>query len=490
MWQHIDAFIEETNPKEDSKKVYPDYRFLRWIPYSHIKLIKSDPIAEDNYSKVFTGKLVPPEQGDEVVDYKELINIDIALKVWKESENLGSEFLNELKIHYKFLGVCAIPFYGVTFHPEMNEYPMIMKRAIHGDLRKFIDNSTLSWLERVKIISSIAKSLNELHNLDIIHRDLHCGNILVDDVDNDTKIFISDFGLSRTIDFPSKGIIGVLPYVAPEVLCGQPYMKKSDIYSLGTIMWELTSSESPFSDRAHDIDLAVEIVSKKLRPKIVEGTPEVYKNIMERCWNAEPSERPDLLFLINEYEELIKDPRPLQKSLRKAFWNPPSNGIENSEQANSSISECINHLQSNYVKSRSIPLITLEDSGQDDFSTYDSKLVNFSLSDVSGEKIADTNEDDTTYGSRYEFEFAKGDDFYIKTTASPSGHSSASSTQNYVVDVDRGFFVSWGADKEGSKVIIAQQKSTTEHDGYQLWHYDDGFLINKQTTLYLESETV
>ncbi|CAG8757130.1 16918_t:CDS:1, partial [Gigaspora rosea] len=80
MWQHIDAFIEETNPKEDSKKVYPDYRFLRWIPYSHIKLIKSDPIAEDNYSKVFTGKLVPPEQGDEVVDYKELINIDIALK--------------------------------------------------------------------------------------------------------------------------------------------------------------------------------------------------------------------------------------------------------------------------------------------------------------------------------------------------------------------------------------------------------------------------
>ncbi|CAG8787150.1 15097_t:CDS:2, partial [Gigaspora rosea] len=172
-----------------------------------------------------------------------------------------------------------------------------------------------------------------------------------------------------------------------------------------------------------------------------------------------PSERPDLLFLINEYEELIKDPRPLQKSLRKAFWNPPSNGIEK------------RHIQESVSFSESA------------FNNLINEI------DVSGEKIADTNEDDTTYGSRYEFEFAKGDDFYIKTTASPSGHSSASSTQNYVVDVDRGFFVSWGADKEGSKVIIAQQKSTTEHDGYQLWHYDDGFLINKQTTLYLESET-
>ncbi|RIB23800.1 C2 domain-containing protein [Gigaspora rosea] len=87
-------------------------------------------------------------------------------------------------------------------------------------------------------------------------------------------------------------------------------------------------------------------------------------------------------------------------------------------------------------------------------------------------------------------EFPKGDDFYIKTATSSSGHSSASSTQNNVVDVDRGFFVSWGAVKEGSKVIIAQQKSTTEHDGYQLWRYDDGFLINKQTTLYLEPESV
>ncbi|CAG8685838.1 24472_t:CDS:2, partial [Dentiscutata erythropus] len=86
-------------------------------------------------------------------------------------------------------------------------------------------------------------------------------------------------------------------------------------------------------------------------------------------------------------------------------------------------------------------------------------------------------------------EFPKGDDFYIKTAASVSG-SSSSSSGNTVVDVERGFFVAWGSVKDGTKVIVAPQKSTTEHDGYQLWHYEDGFLINKQTTLCLEPESV
>ncbi|CAG8733754.1 26279_t:CDS:2, partial [Gigaspora rosea] len=78
--EDIDAFIEDTKPKEESKKEYCDY-FIEWIPYSHIKLINNDPIAESNYS-----------QDEEVVDDKELINIDIALKDLNESKNFGPNF--------------------------------------------------------------------------------------------------------------------------------------------------------------------------------------------------------------------------------------------------------------------------------------------------------------------------------------------------------------------------------------------------------------
>ncbi|KAF0474146.1 carbohydrate-binding module family 13 protein [Gigaspora margarita] len=77
-------------------------------------------------------------------------------------------------------------------------------------------------------------------------------------------------------------------------------------------------------------------------------------------------------------------------------------------------------------------------------------------------------------------EFPKGDDFYIKSATSPSV-----SSQNLVFDIE-------DAINDQAKVIIAQQRNkrnNIEHDSYQLWHYENGFLINKQTLLYLEPES-
>ncbi|CAG8709322.1 20589_t:CDS:2 [Cetraspora pellucida] len=83
--------------------------------------------------------------------------------------------------------------------------------------------------------------------------------------------------------------------------------------------------------------------------------------------------------------------------------------------------------------------------------------------------------------------FPKGD-FYIKSATSPSGTSTPDSCQNLVVDVERGFFMIWSAIEDGSKVSVAPQRSNLEHDAYQLWHYEEGWLINKQTNLCLEAE--
>ncbi|CAG8653821.1 21529_t:CDS:2, partial [Dentiscutata erythropus] len=155
------------------------------------------------YSKLLIGKWKPLKQ-DEVVDDKELVNVDIVLKVLKGSKNFNSTFLNEFRINYQIyqlLGEYAVPFYGLTIHPETKDYAMVMKHAIHSDLRKFIDKSELTWPKRVEILSKIAKSLNALHELNIIHCDFHCGNILVDD---ETKIFIRDFGFSDSSDSESN----------------------------------------------------------------------------------------------------------------------------------------------------------------------------------------------------------------------------------------------------------------------------------------------
>ena len=70
--------------------------------------------------------------------------------------------------------------------------------------------------------------------------------------------------------------------------------------------------------------------------------------------------------------------------------------------------------------------------------------------------------------------------FYIK--------SSASGDKSYVLDIERSFFGNWGSFKEGSKTCLNLQRSDTDHDGLQLYKYEEGWLVNKQSSLCLEAE--
>ncbi|RGB36279.1 hypothetical protein C1646_697585 [Rhizophagus diaphanus] len=68
--------------------------------------------------------------------------------------------------------------------------------------------------------------------------------------------------------------------MAPEILKGQPYTQASDIYSFSMIMWEFTFGIPPFNDKAHDLQLALDICKGK-RPEIIENTPQCYVDLMK-----------------------------------------------------------------------------------------------------------------------------------------------------------------------------------------------------------------
>ena len=87
---------------------------------------------------------------------------------------------------------------------------------------------------------------------------------------------------------PLESIYGNLPYIAPEVITGKEYTFASDIYSIGMLMWEISSGQQPFAGFDHDYDLAMNIVNG-MRPKIVLETLFKYKQLMEQCWDANPS---------------------------------------------------------------------------------------------------------------------------------------------------------------------------------------------------------
>ncbi|CAG8801049.1 7018_t:CDS:2 [Gigaspora margarita] len=84
------------------------------------------------------------------------------------------------------------------------------------------------------------------------------GNILVK---TNHEIVICDFGISRpACESPDDEIYGVILYIAPEVFKEGNLTTASDIYSLGIIIWEMTSGCKPFSDRGHNSDLILKII--------------------------------------------------------------------------------------------------------------------------------------------------------------------------------------------------------------------------------------
>jgi len=110
------------------------------------------------------------------------------------------------------------------------------------------------------------------------------------------EICISDLGLSilESEADDLKETIGVIPYMAPELLSSGKYTKYSkatDIYAFGMIMWEITSGEMPFFGNLTNQELALRIC-QGVRPTITVDTPEFYCDLMQRCWDSDPTKRP------------------------------------------------------------------------------------------------------------------------------------------------------------------------------------------------------
>ena len=100
---------------------------------------------------------------------------------------------------------------------------------------------------------------------------------------------MADFGLSRQIAEESSNaskIFGVLPYIDPKTLNNQnknyKLDKKSDVYSIGVLMWQISSGYRPFYAEGanYDIALTLDIISEK-REEIINGTPTEYSNLYQ-----------------------------------------------------------------------------------------------------------------------------------------------------------------------------------------------------------------
>ncbi|RIA96279.1 kinase-like domain-containing protein [Glomus cerebriforme] len=181
---------------------------------------------------------------------------------------------------------------------------MVLAYANEGNLREYLENNfaLLEWKDKIQMALDITRGLKCLHSKEIIHRDLHSKNILV----NNGKLLIADLGLSKRLTEISTNSaankMGVYEYIDPQCYKIAKFKKdkKSDIYSLGVLLWEITSKHPPFHDYPRET-LCFHISFQNLREKPIEGTPMKYIQLYQKCWGDDPKIRPD----IEEVHEIL-----------------------------------------------------------------------------------------------------------------------------------------------------------------------------------------
>ena len=142
---------------------------------------------------------------------------------------------------------------------------IVMEYGGNTDLKKYIEKQdTLLDEKTIKdIIIQICLGLKEIHKNKLIHRDLTPDNIFMD---NNKKIKIGDFGVSKiltTTQNYTKSQVGKFQYFAPEIIKGEKYNNKVDIYALGCIIYELFTLNEYYNEKKENPTINTDIYNPK-----------------------------------------------------------------------------------------------------------------------------------------------------------------------------------------------------------------------------------
>ncbi|PKY29077.1 kinase-like protein [Rhizophagus irregularis] len=337
-WTSGNNDIDNLIQKCQIETLRPD-TIIEWIPYNNLQNIEY--LTKGGFSEIYTAVWI--DGGYYEWDSKEqkLIRFGeqkVILKGLDNVENANQRWFEEAESHLKISNKSPVivQCYGLTQNQSNGNYMLVMNE-MNIDLRKYLQQTQnqLTWKEKITIVCDILVALNTIHSENSIHRDLHSGNILY--LNGNQRWYISDLGFCGPANKSTESIYGNLPYIAPEVISGKKTTVESDIYSIGMLMWEISSGQSPFSYYENDYKLALNIING-MRPKVISGTPLKYENLMKQCWDADPLKRPDIDTLEDEIYVLLQYYQNISNEILQQETN---NNLEKNKLINNSMSKHI-----------------------------------------------------------------------------------------------------------------------------------------------------
>ena len=253
------------------------------------------------------------------------LNRYVAIKILKEDLANDDDFRRRFHTESQAVGMLSHPnivaVYDVS-RSDNTEY--IVMELIEGiTLKQYINRKgLLSWKETLHFTTQVIKALSHAHSRGIIHRDIKPHNIMIL---KDGSVKVADFGIARLLtmqDTLTQEALGSVHYISPEQAKGGNVDARSDIYSMGVVMYEMLTSRLPFVGESA-VSVAIQHISAiplkpgDLNPDVPKGLEDITMHAME----------PDLNLRFTTADEMLRDLEEFRKNPSISFnyaVTPPS----------------------------------------------------------------------------------------------------------------------------------------------------------------------
>ena len=268
-----------------------------------------------------------------------VLNRNVAVKVLKEEFTTDAEFVKRFNIEAQAAASLSHPnivsIYDVGNEGEIH---YIVMELVQGKTLKEIitDDGILPWKWTVNIAIQIASALEVAHRNNIVHRDIKPHNIIITE---DGVAKVTDFGIAKAVSnstITSFGAtIGSVHYFSPEHARGGYTDAKSDLYSLGVVMYEMLTGKVPF-DADTPVSVALKHIQevapepKKLNSTIPESVNKIIIKAMQKDANLRYSSATEMLV---DLREAVKNPNGNFVVMNKPETDEPTRVIRSDEEA-------------------------------------------------------------------------------------------------------------------------------------------------------------
>ncbi len=225
------------------------------------------------------------------------LDLTVALKVLRRDRLVSDAFVKRFLAEARALGRLDHPNIVRVYNVDEHEGTVyIAMEFIEGEsLNEVVRRGTATTAEIIETCAVVAETLDYAHQKGIVHRDIKPGNILIR---TDGRLKITDFGIAHVED-PSAAvqtqageILGTPAYMSPEQVMSRPVDGRSDIFSLGIVLYELCTGARPF--RGDSLAAVFNAITQEEPPPVTAinpAVPQELSGVIRRCLRKNPDER-------------------------------------------------------------------------------------------------------------------------------------------------------------------------------------------------------